>query len=135
MNKITLSFAAIFAMVFVGAGCGQKPVVQQTGSSAPPSLEGSLQEAAYVRIGPEGFSPKSIEIKKGETVTWLNEDSAAAHWPASAPHPTHTDYPEFDSKAGIKPGESWSFKFDRVGIWKYHDHVNPTLFGSVTVKE
>ena len=84
-----------------------------------------------------GWNPSAITVKKGETVTWINEDPNGAHWPASSPHPAHTDYPEFDPKAPIAPGQSWSFKFDRVGTWHYHDHLNASTYGygTVTVTE
>lgn len=81
-----------------------------------------------------GYAPASLEIKKGDTVTFVN-NGTKANWPASAPHPTHTDYPEFDPKKGIAVGESWSFTFDRAGTWRFHDHLNPTRFGSITVAE
>ena len=80
------------------------------------------------------FSPNNITIKKGETITWKN-DSAVFFWPASAIHPTHQIYPEFDAKKGTAPGGEWSFTFDKVGTWKYHDHLKPSAFGTVIVTE
>jgi plastocyanin len=80
------------------------------------------------------YSPVSLTVKKGDIVRFVN-NGTKANWPASAPHPTHTDYAAFDPKQGIEAGKSWSFKFDRVGTWKYHDHLNPTHFGTVVVTE
>lgn len=79
-----------------------------------------------------GFVPAEVKIKQGATVNFVNKDSVA-HEPASAPHPSHTVYPEFDAKKDINPGESWSFTFDKVGTWWYHDHNNASLFGKVIV--
>jgi plastocyanin len=81
-----------------------------------------------------GFVPASVTIKKGTIVTFDNE-STKSMWPASAPHPTHTDYPEFDPKKAIAPGETWPFTFTKVGTWKYHDHLNPSRFGTIIVTE
>jgi len=81
-----------------------------------------------------GFSPAEIKIVKGVTVTFVNQ-SATSRWPASAPHPTHTNYPEFDALKGLNQGESWSFTFNNVGTWAYHDHLNPAVFGKVIVIE
>ena len=81
-----------------------------------------------------GYTPSTVTVKKGTTVTFKNNGTKLI-WPASAPHPTHTDYPAFDPKVGIAAGASWSFKFDQVGTWRYHDHLNPTRFGSVVVTE
>lgn len=96
-----------------------------------------------------GYKPNTITIKKGETVVWKNESSSQM-WTASAIHPTHKAYPGtdislcgaqtliaismFDSCAGVVSGQSWSFKFDNVGIWGYHNHLNSSKFGKVVVE-
>lgn len=79
------------------------------------------------------FTPKSLEINNGDVVVFKN-DSDKSFWPASAPHPQHTDYPEFDPKKSIATGGSWEFKFTKTGTWKFHDHLTPSAFGSITVK-
>ncbi len=89
-----------------------------------------------------GFAPSTLTVKVGDTVTWKNE-SEKSMWPASAMHPTHAVYPTtggclgstFDACRGVLPGESWSFKFDIAGEWKYHNHLGPTFFGTVVVEE
>ncbi|MBX4187953.1 MAG: cupredoxin domain-containing protein [Candidatus Doudnabacteria bacterium] len=103
----------------------QTPTPNPT-TTAPKNYPVSMTDA--------GFTPATLTIKKGDTVTFTNNGTKAI-WPASAPHPTHTDYPEFDPKKQITVGASWSFTFTKVGTWKYHDHLNPTKFGSITVTE
>lgn len=93
-----------------------------------------------VEITSSGFSPKTLEINTGDTVTWTNMDSRS-HWPASAVHPTHTIYPEpggcigsiFDACRGLSNGESYSFTFDEEGTWGYHDHLRSSLTGTIIV--
>ncbi len=80
------------------------------------------------------FSPNELKIKKGDTVVWTDFDSSPA-WPASAFHPTHQVYSGFDALKGINTGESYSFTFDKVGSWKYHDHLNPSSTGLIEVSE
>ena len=69
-------------------------------------------------------------------------------WTASAMHPTHMAYPGsdvkkcgtpeagmiFDSCAGTPSGESWSFKFNSAGEWKYHNHLNVGHYGAIIVE-
>ncbi|OHA38709.1 MAG: hypothetical protein A3G03_02780 [Candidatus Taylorbacteria bacterium RIFCSPLOWO2_12_FULL_44_15c] len=63
-------------------------------------------------------------------------------WTASAVHPTHRAYPTsggclgstFDACAGVQSGNSWSFKFDISGTWKYHNHLNPGDTGTIVVE-
>jgi plastocyanin len=80
------------------------------------------------------FSPATLTVKKGTKVTWTNAGSLPV-WPASAPHPVHTDYPGFDAKTDLRNGESWSFTFDKTGSWNYHNHLNPSVTGTVIVTE
>lgn len=95
-------------------------------SAQPKTYDISMTDAAY--------APNPLTIKKGDTVKFTN-NGTKTNWPASAPHPTHTDYPEFDPKAGVAVGQSWSFTFTKTGTWRFHDHLNPTHFGSVIVTE
>jgi hypothetical protein len=79
------------------------------------------------------FSPQTITINQGDTVLFENVDSQD-RWPASNIHPTHEIYPEFDPKKPVPANTSWQFTFDKAGTWKYHDHLEPTLSGTVIVK-
>ena|SRR3989344_4499586 len=77
----------------------------------------------------DGYSPTNIEVKLGDTVRWQSND--APMWTASAKHPTHEIYPEFDQKS---EGGVYEFTFTKAGEWKYHNHLSANHFGSVTVK-
>jgi len=131
--------------VIPSATTGQDGVIQKSTNTSTPAPVATSR----VEITANGFSPSSIKVKVGDTVTWTNNDSAP-HWPATAAHPTHTVYPGsditkcktaaqgtiFDACKGLNQGESYSFKFDQKGDWKYHDHLKAVapFFGSVTVE-
>ena len=97
-----------------------------------------------------GYSPKEITISKGDTVVFKNESSRKI-WPASAAHPTHTIYPEsniqkcfdndtendriiFDACRSLEIGEEWSFTFNEVGSWVYHNHLRFSHTGKIIVE-
>jgi len=94
----------------------------------------------------QGFSPSSVIVPLGTTVTFINQ-STGNMWVASAMHPTHIVYsgtslsqhcPDttnsaFDECAADAPGSSFSFTFNKEGAWKYHNHVNASQFGTVIV--
>lgn len=80
------------------------------------------------------FTPSSLTIKKGDIVIFKNEGEKG-FWPASGPHPQHTNYPEFDAKASVAPGKSFQFKFEKVGSWPFHDHLNSSAYGNIKVTE
>jgi plastocyanin len=88
--------------------------------------------SVVVHITDEGFEPRSMVIGAGNTVVFENV-GLNPHWPASDPHPTHTDYPGFDPKKPVEPNSEWSFAFDKPGEWKYHDHQAPYLKGEIVV--
>lgn len=101
-----------------------------------------------VNISLQGFVPKTLKIKKGDKVTWINQMATAA-WVATDVHPTHTTYPGsssikcgtaeekniFDSCRAFQRGESYSFVFNEVGEWGYHNHLNPSKDARIIVEE
>lgn len=107
--------------------------------------EPSPSVSTVVKITSSGFEPKTLTVKAGTTVKFVNGDSNL-HWPASAVHPTHTVYPGsgiekcetgepiFDACKGLAQGESLSFTFSEKGSWKYHDHLSVSSTGTVVVE-
>lgn len=85
-----------------------------------------------VELTEEGFEPAEISIKKGDEVEFKTL-KGKPFWPASDLHPTHEIYPEFDPQAPIEADGSWIFKFNKVGEWKYHDHLWPLARGRIKV--
>lgn len=106
-----------------------------------------IPDSNTVVLSDSGYSPAMLIVKKGEYVVFKNE-STQSMWTASAMHPTHTAYSgtslsehcpdvagtSFDECKGDLPGESWSFKFDKVGTWKYHNHLNTSGWGTIVVQ-
>ena len=102
--------------------------------------------AVVVHMSEKGFDPQSATVPIGQTVVFENTGTTGM-WPASNIHPTHRGYPGsdiekcagsdqkeiFDACKDIKPGETYSFIFTTVGEWRYHDHSNPELKGSIAV--
>ena len=80
-----------------------------------------------------GFVPQSVTIAKGGSVTWANVSSGPM-WVASAPHPAHTDYPEFDELKRVDKGGKYTFTFTKAGTWKFHNHTKASDYGAVIVK-
>lgn len=92
-----------------------------------------LAASLTIKMTPDGFEPQNLTVDQGSTVIFLNEDKID-RWPASNNHPIHNLYPEFDPKQAIAPGKSWSFKPQKAGAFKYHDHLNPHLRATLVVE-
>lgn len=83
---------------------------------------------AIVLISPTGFVPQTIEIRQGQGVVWTNQDKITHNVSSDDPEPL------FNSKQDIKPGTTFSYIFDKVGIYSYHDNTNSKFFGIIRVK-
>jgi plastocyanin len=93
----------------------------------------SQGEVYEVKYNGTSYAPANLSINAGDTVVFKN-DSTGSFWPASGPHPMHTDYPEFDAKKSLGAGQTFSFKFMKTGTWSFHDHLRSSARGSITVK-
>lgn len=115
-----------------GANAGLEVEVETGSGAVEVTAEAELKAAVSI-TGGGAFSPATVTVKKGTTVTWTNSGSAKV-WVASDPHPVHNGYPGFDSGTDLRAGETYSFTFDKPGSWSYHNHLNPSVRGSVVVE-
>ena len=89
--------------------------------------------AATINIGKTSFAPATVKIKKGQSVTWVNEDTVP-HQVAADPYPTHASLPELHSTS-LNQGDSYTFTFENKGKFTYQDPLYPTtLKGTVIVE-
>lgn len=72
------------------------------------------------------FGPKTITVKKGAVVTWINKDSA--------PHNVVNDSGVFSSNI-LSNGQSFSFTFNNVGTYSYICSLHPSMTAEVVVTE
>ena len=104
---------------------------EQTGAGG---TKGGLATEATVTYTDAGYSPKSLTVKAGTSVTFKN-DSAGGMWTASAMHPTHKVLPGFDALKSVMRGGTYTYTFTKVGTWQFHNHVKPSDTGTVVVTE
>jgi len=89
-------------------------------------------ERTVVSLTDTGFEPQSVSVKAGTKVVWRNKTNATANV-SSAKHPTHLEYPPLNL-GNFEPGEKVSLVFNEAGSYKYHNHLNPSKFGTVVVE-
>ncbi len=82
-------------------------------------------QAASVDVYPTFFSPSSLQITVGETVTWTNQDEEDVHTVASSNGSWSTGYL-------FSYGETFSVTFNSAGTFNYSDSING-FSGSITV--
>jgi plastocyanin len=103
------------------------PAVQTSSASASAaqSKVGDASAAAVVQVMIRNmkFDPPNLEVKKGDTVEWKNDD-ITPHTATSA---------TFDS-ASIAPETSWRHTFSEAGTFPYLCTFHPDMKGAVIVK-
>lgn len=115
----------------ISPGATDTTVTENTSPSVSPTA--ATTTSAAVNMSDTAFSPATLTVAVGTTVTFTN-NGQGNHWPASVPHPVHTGLAGFDAKAPLATGESYSFTFTKAGTFGYHDHLNPSLRGTITVQ-
>lgn len=85
----------------------------------------AFAQDATVRIKSFMFMPMAVTVHAGDTVTWTNMDEE--------PHTATSDVGLFRS-GGIDGGGSYSFKFEKPGVYKYTCSIHPQMIGTVTVQ-
>ena len=78
-----------------------------------------------------GVDPDTLEIKKGDKVKWINNDTAF-HTITSTTDKKIIDG-IFDSKI-VEAAGDFSFKFNDVGDFRYFDIIHPWIVGKISVK-
>jgi len=101
----------------VAAAPPAAPVDSQAVSGG--ALEGKVQ------IANQAFSPHTIIVATGAQITWKNEDTVN--------HTITSAEGWFDSKE-IAPGDTFSWKADKAGTFKYHCELHPEMEGVIVVQ-
>lgn len=142
MNKSVVGI--IIAVIVVGGGIfilvsNKNDKTNTTSNTTTPATSSSQNnttennttssqssESSSVAIQDFAFSPGSITVKKGTTVTWTNQDSASH---------TVTGDNGGPSSGTLAKGGTYSFKFDTVGTFAYHCNFHSNMTATVEVTE
>ena len=139
MKKLLVLLIACLALTLTFAACGDDddddggssaaPATTPETTAAPSPANGETAEVSMKDIA---FSPDSITINKGDTVTWTNDESIGHDV-------TKTDGPgpDFSSgdPGGMGEGDTFSETFTTPGEISYECTVHaPGMSGTITVK-
>jgi plastocyanin len=105
-------FISFRAGILIATLAAASPVAQAQGSNA-------------VDIKNFMFSPMSMTIKAGSTVTWKNLDAE--------PHTVVDEAGSFRSNA-LDQNETYAFKFDKPGVYKVLCGIHPFMKEVITVQ-
>jgi plastocyanin len=80
---------------------------------------------AAVKIDNFTFTPKSVTVKAGTTVTWTNQDDI--------PHTVTSTNKQFRSKA-LDTDDKFTFTFSTPGTYDYFCSLHPKMTGTIVVE-
>nr|WP_320160555.1 cupredoxin family copper-binding protein [uncultured Methanoregula sp.] len=74
------------------------------------------------------FSPATLTVKAGTTVTWTNADGTSHTVVSDAGAPSAFTSPS------IANGASFPFTFTQAGTYPYHCSIHPSMTGTIIVQ-
>lgn len=138
LNKIIMVLAGLSAALLIAGaiymlvGLGNDKGSNSNTNNPVVSTQDD-EDIVEVDITDTGFSPSEISVTMGTEVRWTNTGTAP-HVVSSNSHPEHDELADFDAVDPIGPGSTYTYKFTSSGTFGYHDHLNPTMNGKVTVE-
>ncbi len=119
---------------WLGAGGGSQSRQDPQEEISSPSQLSDMEEGISVGMvgnsGRNSYNPNPIEIKVGDTVTWINNDSTP-HTVTSSSSSNDRSI-TFDSDV-LSRGETFNFTFDKGGQYSYLCALHPNMVGTVVV--
>jgi plastocyanin len=129
MRRSLPTLLACMALAVAGCGGGDdggsSTSTPAAGATKTPASGGG-KAAATVAMKNIQFDPKTVTIKVGDTVEWVNEDSVNHDAVAK-----EGDVPKSEL---FGKGETYSAKFDTAGTIEYVCTVHPGMEGTITVE-
>ena len=86
---------------------------------------GSINPANTVNIENFAFSPGTLTIKVGQTVTWTNKDSTS--------HTVTSDSGNELISSTLSNSQTYTHTFNSVGTFNYHCSIHTSMKASIIV--
>lgn len=141
-GKIVLAVVFVAAIVAIALIVNKKNDKKDTSNSSSSNSSASSESnssnttnaevAMTITYDGNGFSESANSIKVGQAVKVVNSSNTPLSFD-SDPHPVHTDNTELNA-GDVEPGQSKTFVIDKKGTWGYHNHLDPSQHGSITVE-
>ena len=118
LNTGTLALAMFVVLALLSSTHGKD---SQTRDSAP--VRATKTE---VTIDNFSFSPNTLTLSVGATVTWINHDNV--------PHVVSSAGNQFKKSTVLKTGQTFSHTFMATGTYSYFCSIHPRMTGKIIVK-
>lgn len=110
----------------------QSPENDTSSALQPTTTDSTKTPAATITYSDSGFSPSKTTVKSGDVVKVVNNSTRALEF-SSDPHPVHTKDTDLNQQT-LRPGESQTFSVTKKGTFGFHDHLDATKTGTITIE-
>lgn len=144
MRKGIVISLAVLLVVFFAIGCTDTgtddgtndtvvvpPTDNETTDQQEPVTDDQAQvdqdvvDTTEVTVNEDGFSPETIRVMTGDTVTWTNTGQENV---------TVTSDDDFFDSGILGPGETFTYTFDEAGTFDYSSEEDFLMSGTVIVE-
>ena len=133
MRKLLIAVVLSLVAVLAGGACSDDGDGDDTDDATEETTEATNDDGnngdaeasgTEISIDDFAFSPSTLEVEAGATVTVTNNDSATHTW-------TSTDG-EWDSD-DLDNGATFEHTFDEAGTFDYRCNIHTSMTGTITV--
>ncbi len=116
-TAVVFAAATFVSLTYAQGGTDAQLTVASPYDSAPAAREASIDNFS--------FSPATITVPQGTTLTWINHDDI--------PHTVVSNDQQFKSKA-LDTGDKFSYTFTKAGTYSYFCSIHPKMVAKVVVE-
>jgi plastocyanin len=125
-NKIIIGIGLVILIIggFIFLGKNYSSTTTAPAIPATSSPQPTVQVSSNtVEIKNFAFNPAELVVKKGMTVTWVNQDSV-----------THRIKSDTFNSQDLSQGASFSFTFENTGSFDYICGIHTSMTGNIKVE-
>jgi len=125
-SRVLFGAACVVLLVLacISAGCYSTPAPAPSATAPGATADGTNT----IAIRNFAFSPATLTVKAGTTVTWMNDDGTTHTIVSDAGTPDSFGSPP------LANGASYPFTFAKAGTYTYHCSIHPSMKGTIVVE-
>jgi plastocyanin len=124
-NWSLISMAILITIMSISSSCTKSSMSDMTGTGNTDETKGTGSPGTNeVWIQGMAFTPSTITVTAGTTVTWTNQDMVVHNAVSS---------PALFNSGSMAKGVTFSFKFSAAGTYSYTCTIHPSMVGTVVV--
>jgi plastocyanin len=134
-GRLLVATVLLIALAAVVAACGSSSSASNTPAATPAASAAAASSS--VSIQNFAFTPKTLTVSPGTTVTWTNNDSAPHNVISTVSISVNSATTSTFASSTLSQGQTFSFTFAKKGVYFYECSIHkslPAMHAEVIVK-